>query len=78
MFPLGDIEKPMVREIAEKYKLGVADKKDSQEICFVPHDYKNFVEKKLPEAQIVKGKVKDIQGKVLADHDGIHRFTIGQ
>lgn len=78
IFPLGHLTKPEVREIARKANLRVSEKKDSQEICFVPNDYKPFVEKHIQPKDRVKGKLKDTQGNVLGEHEGIHHFTIGQ
>lgn len=78
MFPLGHLTKDKVREIAKKYGLDVATKKDSQEICFVPKDYKTFVESRLSPSQKKAGFIVDRAGEKLGEHDGIHRFTIGQ
>lgn len=79
MLPLGGYSKPAVREMAEKFNLlQVSEKKDSQEICFVPdNDYAGLVERRQP--QLIKtGNVVDTSGKVLGKHQGIHHFTIGQ
>ncbi len=76
-FPLGELKKPEVREIAKKIGLTVHDKKDSHEICFVPDgDHARVVEKAL--GKTFKGRVVDEQGAVLGEHKGIHQFTIGQ
>jgi tRNA-specific 2-thiouridylase len=78
LFPVGDLPKEAVREYARRRKLPVADKPDSQEICFIPdHDYRGFVEKQLPEGGRA-GVFVDEHGRVLGGHEGIHRFTIGQ
>jgi tRNA-specific 2-thiouridylase len=78
VFPVGDRSKEAVREYARHRKLPVADKPDSQEICFIPdNDYRGFVEKQLPDGERA-GMVVDEHGRVLGGHDGIHRFTIGQ
>lgn len=77
-FPLGDMEKPAVRALAEELGLIVADKPDSQDICFVPNgDYASVVAKLRPEA-IEAGEIVDVQGNVLGTHDGIIHFTVGQ
>jgi tRNA-specific 2-thiouridylase len=77
-FPLGDRPKTETREIAERFNLKVAAKPDSQDICFVPNgSYARIVERLRPEA-IQPGKIVDLDGNVLGDHDGIIHFTIGQ
>lgn len=77
--PLGGMEKPEIREIARKLGLKVADKVDSQEICFVPgNDYKAFLKQHMEEHEFHKGGIFDKEGNRLADHDGIELFTIGQ
>ena len=77
-FPLGGILKSETREIAKKLELNVAEKPDSQDICFVPNgDYVSVIEKLRPDA-FKKGNIKDIDGNVIGVHDGIVNFTIGQ
>jgi len=77
--PLGGMEKPEIRAIARQLGLKVADKVDSQEICFVPgNDYKAFLRTHLEESEFHKGGIYDKTGRRLADHDGIELFTIGQ
>jgi tRNA-uridine 2-sulfurtransferase len=77
-FPLGDMPKTMTRALAEKYQLPVAQKPDSQDICFVPNgDYASVVSKLRPGA-IEAGDIVDLSGTVLGRHDGIINFTIGQ
>jgi len=77
-FPLGAMMKSETREIAKKLNLNVADKPDSQDICFVPNgDYVSVIEKFKPES-FKKGNIKDIKGKIIGVHDGIVNFTIGQ
>jgi tRNA-uridine 2-sulfurtransferase len=77
-FPVGDRPKDAVREYARRRGLPVADKPDSQEICFIPdHDYKSFVAREAPDAAR-DGVVVSEAGAVLGRHEGIHRFTIGQ
>ena len=77
-FPLGNLLKKETREIAQKLQLNVADKPDSQDICFVPNgDYVSVIQKFRPDA-FKKGNIKNSLGKVLGVHDGIVNFTIGQ
>jgi len=77
-FPVGHLGKDEVRARARGLKLGVADKPDSQEICFVPDgDYAGFLERHSPELRR-DGLILDGEGHVLGRHGGIHRFTIGQ
>ena len=77
-FPLGHLPKPEVRKMADRYGLIVADKPDSQDICFVPNgDYKSVIEKLRPGA-LTAGDIVDMQGNVLGQHKGIISYTIGQ
>jgi tRNA-specific 2-thiouridylase len=77
-FPLGDLPKPAVREIAKDLKLAIADKPDSQDICFVPNgDYASVVKKVRPEAAD-GGEIVDREGRVLGTHKGLIHFTVGQ
>ncbi len=77
-FPLGGMLKSQTREIAKKLNLNVADKPDSQDICFVPDgNYVSVIEKFRPEA-FKKGNIKNSNGDVIGVHDGIVNFTIGQ
>ena len=77
-FPLGGMLKSETREIAKNLELNVADKPDSQDICFVPNgDYVSVISKLKPDS-FKKGNIKDKSGKVLGVHDGIINFTIGQ
>jgi tRNA-uridine 2-sulfurtransferase len=77
-FPLGGLDKPSVRKIAEEMGLIVADKQDSQDICFVPQGkYSDVIEKLRPEASR-GGDIVHMDGSVLGRHDGIFRYTIGQ
>jgi tRNA-specific 2-thiouridylase len=78
VFPVGDRPKDTVREFARARQLPVADKPDSQELCFVPDDdYASFVARRAPEPAR-RGVIVDEGGQVLGMHDGIHRFTVGQ
>ena len=77
-FPLGEIEKEETRIIANKLNLNVADKPDSQDICFVPNgDYSSVIKKFRPES-FKKGDITDLMGNKLGEHEGIINFTIGQ
>jgi tRNA-specific 2-thiouridylase len=77
-FPLGRMEKPRVRAIAEELGLVVAAKPDSQDICFVPDgDYAKVVSRMKPDAAR-PGEIVDQSGTVLATHDGVIHFTVGQ
>ncbi len=77
-FPLGGMFKNETRSIAKELDLNVAEKPDSQDICFVPNgDYASVIRKFKPES-FKKGNIKDLSGKVIGVHDGIINFTIGQ
>ncbi|SJZ54709.1 tRNA (5-methylaminomethyl-2-thiouridylate)-methyltransferase [Enhydrobacter aerosaccus] len=77
-FPLGHLSKAETRAIAERFDLDVAEKPDSQDICFVPNrDYAAVVQKLRPEAND-PGEIVDMSGRVLGRHEGIVRFTVGQ
>ena len=77
-FPLGGMLKDETRSIAKKLNLNVADKPDSQDICFVPNgDYASVIQKFRPDS-FKKGNIKNLEGKVIGVHDGIINFTIGQ
>ena len=77
-FPLGKIQKKETRKIASELKLNVADKPDSQDICFVPNgSYASVIRKYRPNS-FQKGDILDIKGNVVGKHDGIINFTIGQ
>ena len=77
-FPLGEIDKSETRSIAEKLKLNVAQKPDSQDICFVPNgDYASVIKKFRPES-FKSGKIFDVSGKQLGEHEGIINYTVGQ
>ena len=77
-FPLGTMKKNETRKIASELNLNVADKPDSQDICFVPNgDYASVIRKYRPES-FKKGDILDMEGKIIGKHDGIINFTIGQ
>jgi tRNA-specific 2-thiouridylase len=84
LFPLGELSKPEARAAARRHGLGVAEKAESQEICFVPDgDYAGFIERYL-EAEgrgaekPVGGEIVDARDEVLGRHEGVHRYTVGQ
>jgi tRNA-specific 2-thiouridylase len=77
LFPLGGLTKEQVRGLAKKFNLPVAEKKESQEICFVPETYAEFLKDRLAE-KFSPGPIVDISGKVLGTHKGIPFYTIGQ
>src|SRR6185312_4857926 len=83
LFPLGGMRKPEVRELAKQHGLALAEKPDSQEICFVPGgDYKNFIDAYLAEQNEAlpdtTGELVTSTGEVVGTHHGIHNFTVGQ
>jgi tRNA-uridine 2-sulfurtransferase len=83
LFPLGGMRKPEVRELAKALALPVAEKNDSQEICFVPNgDYGAFIDAYFREQGIdaaeTHGEIVDTAGRVMGGHKGTHHFTIGQ
>jgi len=83
LFPLGDMTKPQVRELAHRHGLAIAEKPDSQEICFVPGgDYKRFIDAYLAEQgeslPDTAGELVTTGGEVIGEHTGIHNFTVGQ
>jgi tRNA-specific 2-thiouridylase len=78
LLPVGDYKKDAIRELARDIGLRVAEKKDSQEICFVPdNDYAAFVRRRVGELESA-GEVVTTDGTVVGRHDGIEHFTIGQ
>ena len=77
-FPLGQMQKEETRKIALELKLNVADKPDSQDICFVPNgDYASVIKKYNPKS-LQRGDILDIKGNIIGKHEGIINFTIGQ
>ncbi len=77
-FPLGEIDKSETRSIAKKLNLNVADKPDSQDICFVPNgDYSSVIKKFRPES-FQKGDIVNLNGDKIGEHQGIINYTIGQ
>jgi tRNA-specific 2-thiouridylase len=77
-FPLGDLSKAETREHARRFGLAVADKHDSQDICFVPTGRYTDVIERLKPGAAAAGDIVDLDGRVLGRHDGIIHFTIGQ
>ena len=79
LFPVGHLTKHEVREKARVLGLKVAEKPESQDICFVPDgDYARFIEQRLSAEQVKAGEIVDQDGRALGAHQGIHRFTVGQ
>jgi len=79
LFPLGSLSKTEVRMLARSLGLATADKPESQEICFVPEgNYGAFVVQNAPPASIRPGAIQETNGHLVARHDGIHQFTVGQ
>ncbi|HTY55021.1 MAG TPA: tRNA 2-thiouridine(34) synthase MnmA [Candidatus Binataceae bacterium] len=79
LFPLGEMTKAEVRARARSLGLANADKPESQEICFVPdRDYADLVARRADPSKVKTGRIIDGGGRVLAEHNGIHRFTVGQ
>jgi tRNA-specific 2-thiouridylase len=84
LFPLGEMSKPEVRQIARDHSLAVAEKSESQEICFVPDgNYAGFIERYLAAEDASdrlpgSGEIVDREGGVVGQHAGVHRYTIGQ
>jgi tRNA-specific 2-thiouridylase len=77
-FPLGDMTKAQTRELARRFGLGVADKHDSQDICFVPTGrYSDIISRLRPNA-LLPGDIVDLDGRVIGAHLGVIHFTVGQ
>lgn len=78
VLPIGNHSKKQVRELAARFGLGTEHRSESQEICFIPdNDYVAVLEKRCPELAR-RGRIVDSGGKVLGEHLGVHRFTVGQ
>jgi tRNA-uridine 2-sulfurtransferase len=77
-FPLGDMTKPQARELARRFGLDVADKQDSQDICFVPTGRYTDIIGRLKPGAIEPGDIVDLDGRVIGRHQGIVHFTVGQ
>ncbi len=78
IFPLGELIKPKVRELAREFNLPVAEKHDSQDLCFVgKQGYRGFLKRHTPET-LLEGNIRDIHGAVVGQHNGLANYTIGQ
>jgi tRNA-uridine 2-sulfurtransferase len=79
LFPLGGYTKKQVRELAEKFNLVNAQKKESMEICFIPgNNYSDFISKNVDKSRIITGNIFHEDGRLLGSHQGLHAFTVGQ
>ncbi len=78
ILPMGGYSKDQTREMAAKFGLGTEEGQESQEICFIPNDdYVAVLERRCPEL-VRRGNIVDSSGNILGEHNGVHRFTIGQ
>ncbi len=78
-WPLGELTKPQVRELAARYQLPVAEKAESQDLCFLADgDYRDFLTRYAPAGSISPGEIRDTSGTVLGEHHGLPFYTIGQ
>ncbi|MHC4617061.1 MAG: tRNA 2-thiouridine(34) synthase MnmA [Planctomycetota bacterium] len=78
ILPMGEHSKEHTRKLAAKFGLGTEQREESQEICFIPeNDYAAVLEQRCPEL-VLGGKIIDTRGRILGEHNGVHRFTIGQ
>lgn len=79
VFPLGGFSKALIRKLAGDFSLNVADKPDSQEICFVGKEgYQGFIEARVASSLRPPGMIRTAEGMIVGDHDGLFRYTIGQ
>jgi tRNA-specific 2-thiouridylase len=79
IWPLRGLTKDEVRSLAAEWELPVANKGESQEICFIPNgDYRSFIEIYLPPEDLKPGEIVDPDNRLLATHAGVHAFTVGQ
>jgi tRNA-specific 2-thiouridylase len=78
LFPLAELEKPEVRAVAERHGFLTWDKPDSQEVCFVPRDYRTFLRGQMGDALPLPGEFVDAAGRVLGTHQGLPFYTVGQ
>lgn len=78
IFPIADLSKPEIRQLASDYNIPVAEKKDSQEVCFIPdNDYISFIEREF-KPKAISGDFLSSSGEKLGTHSGIYKYTIGQ
>ncbi|MHC5075341.1 MAG: tRNA 2-thiouridine(34) synthase MnmA, partial [Planctomycetota bacterium] len=77
LLPMGEYTKEKTRQLSEQFQLGCEKRQESQEICFLPKNWSNELEERHPEL-VRNGNIVDSSGTVLGQHQGIHRFTIGQ
>ena len=79
LFPLGNYLKSEIRQMAKEFNLLTANKKESQDICFVTkNSYKEFIERQVEKESIKPGKILDVDGNELGQHEGLYKYTIGQ
>jgi tRNA-specific 2-thiouridylase len=79
LWPLGELTKPQVRELAARFKLPVATKVESQDLCFLANgDYRDFLTRHAPAGAIRPGEIRSISGEVLGEHQGLPFYTVGQ
>jgi tRNA-specific 2-thiouridylase len=79
LWPLGEMTKPQVRELAAKFKLSVAEKVESQDLCFLANgDYRDFITRHSPDGTIQPGDIRTTAGEVIGQHQGLPFYTIGQ
>ncbi len=79
LWPLGEMTKLQVRELAQKFNLPVAEKVESQDLCFLANgDYRDFLTRHAPAGSIRPGEIRDTSGRVLGEHQGLPFYTIGQ
>lgn len=78
LFPLADYEKPQARQVAARHRFITWDKPDSQEVCFVPGHYRDFLKPRLADAPPPEGDFVDTAGRVLGRHQGLPYYTVGQ
>ncbi|RKY81363.1 tRNA 2-thiouridine(34) synthase MnmA [candidate division KSB1 bacterium] len=78
LFPVGTYKKNKIRELAEKFGIHVAEKKESQEVCFIKNESVLEFIKRRSDKKLKPGKIVDTKGNILAEHEGIENFTIGQ
>jgi len=78
IFPVGEMTKDQVRELARKDDLPTSEKRESQEVCFVPDDYRSFLKRHLGKEYFESGDIVDRDGNIIGKHEGLVNYTIGQ